>query len=145
MALSVLPTLLLPTALLHAAPVLVAHRVRSSRCALAMSEQDDGESLAEAFASERARRAANGGEGDKGEGSTPSERPFTGVQEVILDESGQPVAIPRRPPPPAQDSPRDSIMDLVQNPLFAFGVLVSIGSVALLLAIAAADDAALGF
>ena len=68
--------------------------------------------------------------------------PFSGIKEIVLDASGNPKAIPRRPPPVAAATPRDEIAALVENPLFAFGVVATLGSFLLLFAIAAADDAA---
>ena len=91
--------------------------------------------LAAQFAAEQERR-----EGRRPE-EVAEETPFTGIREIVLDGAGKPRSIPRRPPPPAPTQ-QGEVADLVQNPLFAFGVLMSAITAGLLLAIAAADSAA---
>ena len=138
---------LLSAALLPTADALWAQRTLTPlrrRChASAVMTADDGASLAAQFAAERARRAANPQQQpDADAAATPKDEPFSGIKEVVLDGEGRPQAIPKRPPPPPSTSQTDEIKMLVQNPLFAFGSLLSLGSAVLLLAIAAADDAA---
>jgi hypothetical protein len=101
---------------------------------VSMAEQppDEESSLAARFAEEQRRRADE----------QPAEEAFSGIKEIVLDSDGKPLAIPRRPPPPASTQ-REEVAGLLDNPLFYFGVAISVGSLALLLAIAAADDNAL--
>ena len=95
-----------------------------------MSDEDD-DGLAAEFAAEQRRRQT---------AEPPNER--TEVREIVLDSDGRPRSIPRRPAPPPANFQADAIEDLVQNPQFFFGVFIALGSLVLLLAIAAADDAA---
>jgi hypothetical protein len=96
---------------------------------------DEGrDELAAAFAAEALRRKSSSGAGSA---RSSDKQPFaeTGIREVVLRD-GQPVAIPRRPPPPTfgeQGGARPSTAGL------AFGALLTLGSIGLLLAIANAD------
>ena len=142
------PVLMALVALPAADALLLAARVRAMapqslrRSRLPALQADDGDSLAAKFMAEQRRRQEEGGNAQDEEEENPSEAPFTGIREIILDESGRPRAIPKRPPPPPATTQRGEIEDLLQNPLFALGVAASVGVGVLLLAIAAADDAA---
>ncbi|EOD13960.1 hypothetical protein EMIHUDRAFT_231570 [Emiliania huxleyi CCMP1516] len=84
-----------------------------SRSAL-MQQQDSGE-LAAQFAAERTRRQQPQQQPPKA--ADPGEEPFAGVREIVLDADGAPLGL-------------------------AFGTLIAVASVALLLAIAGADAGA---
>ena len=95
---------------------------------------EDGRALAASFAAETARRATT--EGGSGGG--------TGIREIVLNERGEPIAIPRRPAPPPSFSVKEEAADLVRTPGFLFGGLLTAGAALLLVAIASADSAASG-
>lgn len=99
-------------------------------------QQQDSE-LAAQFAAERTRRQQPQQQPPKA--ADPGEEPFAGVREIVLDADGAPRAIPKRPPPATfaeQGGTRPSLVGL------AFGTLIAVASVALLLAIAGADAGA---
>ena len=98
--------------------------------------------LAKEFAREASRRRDAASKGAAKPESSASEAPYTGIREIVLDDAGKPKAIPRRPPPPPASTMGDEVRDLTTNPQFLFGVLISAGSLVLLLAIAGADQAA---
>ena len=100
--------------------------------AVIMSDNDD---LASQFAAEQRRRQTEPPKPPE----PPSER--TEVREIIIDADGKPQSIPKRPAPPPANFAADGAADLVQNPQFFFGVFIAMGSLVLLLAIAAADNA----
>ncbi len=130
---------LVPLLVGHAAalqPRLVHRRSGIIRASLDDSEDVD---LARAFAAERRRRA----EGASSPPPSPRrEQGFTGIREVVLNEQGRPVSISRRDPPRPGTSVRDELSDLTTQPAFLLGVLAAIGTIALLVTIAAADSAA---
>lgn len=112
--------------------------VRSrSRSAVCMDQPDE---LSVAFADEVRRRQQSGLAPEAGSAGEPQE-PFTGIREIVLRD-GAPVSIPRRPPPPPASTMGDEVSNLLQNPGFLFGCLVSAASLALFLAISAADAGA---
>lgn len=98
--------------------------------------------LAAQFAAEAAKRKSQ----PPSESEPPSENgqpsTFSGIREIVLDENGDAQSIPRRPPPPPGMTQQDSVNDLLQSPSFLFGVLISVASLFVLLAIAGADAAA---
>ena len=122
--------LALPAATALQAVVCARPALRMRR--IVMTDDEESSSLERKFAEEQQRRQ---------QPPSQSDEPFTGVREVILDGDGNARSIPKRPPPPAPTQ-SGQVVDLVQNPLFYFGVLISLGSLGLLLAIAAADSAA---
>ena len=95
---------------------------------------EDGASLSAAFTAEAARRQGRTNEEVTGDGSGV-------VREVVLRD-GKPVSIPRRAPPPPASTMQDEALGLLATPQFLFGCLISVGSLALIIAIAAADGAA---
>ena len=103
----------------------------------------DGDPLASAFAKEAAKRAqqqaVQPASSDTPTNGDAADQPFTGIKEVVLDQDGKAMAIPRRPAPPPSSTQADEVKDLLQSPSFLFGSLVSIASLVLLLAIAQAD------
>ena len=69
--------------------------------------------------------------------------PFTGVKEVVLDGQGRPKEIEKRPPPPPRRRAGvESVRGLPENPVFLIGCFLGLGVLALILAIASADQAA---
>ena len=107
---------------------------------ISMIGNDD---LAAQFAREAAKRKAQpqpDNEPPPSENGPPSE--FSGIREIVLDESGNAKSIPRRPPPPPGMTQQDSVNDLLQSPSFLFGVLISVASAGIFIAIAGADAAA---
>jgi len=112
---------------------------RSHTVRAAVDGEEPSDSLASAFAAEAQRRKAASDAGQRGDRAS-EERPFgeTGIREVVLRD-GQLVAIPRRPPPATyeeQGGTRPSVVGL------AFGALLTLASVGLLLAISGADAGA---
>jgi hypothetical protein len=91
---------------------------RSSRVVILANDDDE---LAAQFAAEQRRR---------------KQQPSSGIREVVLDQNGQPISIPRRSAPTPAEPQRFSPSGLI------FGGLLTAGSLALLLAISAADSAA---
>ena len=118
------------------APSVTRPRHPRRACTIMQAGNDD---LAKEFAAELANRRQSG----FAEEAAPKEgeRSFSGVREIILNEEGQPVSIPKRPPP-AADTQSNAVGQLLSSPQFLFGALISIGSLVLLLMIAAADSAA---
>ena len=120
----------------------VARNMLQTRSILVM---EDSSSLSAQFAAERARREQAGNIGVPSEEvlDLPEAEPFSGIKEIVLDDAGNPIAIPKRPPPKSFATPQQELKMLITNPLFAFGVLATVGSIVLILAIAGADDAAM--
>ena len=119
-----------------------AHEVRA--CADGVT-RDNENKLEQRFASELARRQAGGMKPVAGGELTGSDEPFRGVREVVLDPDGTPRAIPKREPPPPADTLEDnsaSVRSLFGSPEFLFGMVLSLGSLILLLVIANADAGA---
>ena len=110
------------------------------RAAPSQMQQEEADPLASAFAKEAAKRAQQSSSAAQPSGGMPSpNEPFSGIKEIVLDQNGSPMAIPRRPAPPPASTQADEVKDLLQSPSFLFGSLVSIASLVLLLAIAQAD------
>ena len=103
----------------------------------------DEDSLEAGFAAELRRRQAAAGTGAAAAGGgSEGEETFSGIREIVLDKEGNPMSIPKRDAPPPATTMSDEVTDLLTSPLFAFGVLISLGSLVLILAIAAADSSA---
>ena len=101
--------------------------------------------VARSFAEELRRREASDAQRPANKpANEPSNEPmpFDGVREVVLDREGNPMSIPKRRPPPPASSMADDVEAIVTSPLFALGVLLSLGSAALLFAISLADAGA---
>ena len=127
-------------------PLAVA-RTRPILCTAADAGGD--EQLASQFASEVLRRqqerADDDGERQQEEGArdgSDDRELFAGVREIVLDGKGLPQAIPRRPAPPPGTEMEGELRQLVLNPQFLLGCIFTVGSLALFLAIASADQAA---
>ena len=101
---------------------------------LLVADDDDRDGMVRDFAAEARRRQA-----EAREQGASDEEPFRGIREIVLDESGRPIAIERRPAPAPSFDMRSQLADLISSPSFLFGVLISVASVVLLLAIAGAD------
>ena len=112
---------------------------------LLVADDDDRDGMVRDFAAEARRRQAEAreqGASDEAEAreqGASDEEPFRGIREIVLDESGRPIAIERRPAPAPSFDMRSQLADLISSPSFLFGVLISVASVVLLLAIAGAD------
>ena len=102
---------------------------------------EDGASLSSSFAAELARRQDGQQAGAPTQASSVTEEPFTGVREIVVRD-GVPTAIPKRPAPPPASTMGDEVADLLVNPQFLAGCVVSLGTLAVFLAIASADSAA---
>ena len=114
---------------------------RRGRTLIKMSEDD----LASEFAAEQRRREQASENRNDREPAEPEPEPFSGIREIVLNEQGKPVSIPRRQPPPPSTSMSSTVGDLVRSPPFFLGVVASIGVLVLLLAISAADSDASGY
>ena len=115
-----------------------AHEVR------ACAEEDK---LEQRFATELARRLAQKqASPEQQQQASPEHKaadvPFGGIREIVLDPDGVPRAIPKRPPPPPADTQGNVIASLLTAPEFVFGMVLTVGSLALLLVIANADAGA---
>ena len=123
--------------------ILAAQRLR--RPAVRACAADD--ELEQNFAAELARRRS-GVSGppspdSRAPSSPDSERePFTGIQEIVLDDQGRPQAVPRRPPPPPASTIAADIAELFRSPEFVLGTVLSVGSLVLILLISSADAGA---
>mmetsp|Transcript_9403 Transcript_9403/g.30113 ORF Transcript_9403/g.30113 Transcript_9403/m.30113 type:complete len:152 (-) Transcript_9403:633-1088(-) len=92
--------------------------------------------LASAFSAEALRRKSASSSAARSSNGQPFAE--TGIREVVLRD-GQPIAIPRRPPPPSVGQQGGALLSTVG---LAFGALLTVGSLGLLLAIANADAGA---
>ena len=86
--------------------------------------------------------AAPGSDGEGGGSRAGEGEPFSGIKEIVLDDAGRPMAIPRRPAPPPSTTVQGELNELVMNPLFLVGCAFVIGGLGLLIVIAQADAAA---
>ena len=102
---------------------------RHKSCALSL--EDD---LAAEFAAERLRREMQ----TTGQVESTS-APFDGIKEIVLDDSGRPTSIPRRPPPSPGITAQGEIQELLYSPSFLFGSIAAVASALILLAIFQAD------
>jgi hypothetical protein len=101
--------------------------------------EEDKPDLASLFASEASRRkAAN----ERSTAPGPVLGDSSTIREIVLDDMGRPVSIPRRPAPPPGITASGELGQLLRSPSFAFGCILAVGSTVLLVAIAAADSAA---
>ena len=100
-----------------------------------MCSEDD---VARSFAEEVRRREA----GEARQPASEQPAPFDGIREIVLDKDGNPMSIPRRPAPPPATTIADDVQTILTSPLFALGVIFSLGSAALLFAISLADAGA---
>ena len=104
-------------------------------CLVSLLDTDPND-LASQFAQERRRRAEVQSE------VKADEEPFNGIREIVLDADGKPIAIPRRQAPPPGITAEGEARELLNSPSFLLGCLATLGSAALLLAIAQADASA---
>ena len=128
----------------HLAAVSSRQSTRAATVRSCQAEGDDG--LAGDFAAELRKRQAALANPTSEPANPVSEAPqresYTGIREIVVGKDGVPTSIPRRPPPPPASTMGDEVRDLLISPSFALGVLIAVGSLVLILAIAASDAGA---
>eukprot|EP00310_Coccolithus_braarudii_P012599 CAMPEP_0183333020 /NCGR_PEP_ID=MMETSP0164_2-20130417/2033_1 /TAXON_ID=221442 /ORGANISM="Coccolithus pelagicus ssp braarudi, Strain PLY182g" /LENGTH=125 /DNA_ID=CAMNT_0025501845 /DNA_START=212 /DNA_END=589 /DNA_ORIENTATION=- len=107
-------------------------------------ETSDMGSLEALFAREAQARVARSGNerfnNDERSTQSGSDERFTGIKEILLDVEGRPyAATPAQVEPPSLES---QLWERISWPGVALGSVISVASLALLLAIAAADSSA---
>jgi hypothetical protein len=121
---------------LHAPSTGCSRAKPSIRQRLGVVELGESDELASAFAAEALRRKSAPSSAARSSDGQPFAE--TGIREIVLRD-GQPVAIPRRPPPPTSGEQGGARLSTVG---LAFGALLTLGTLALLLAISSADAGA---